>query len=174
MKLCSSYICRTTAALSLVLVAVTFQNCGKAPMSPGDQATSEDFQKIEASQFSNMVVHDEVSRKNLSVDLNSGVIEVSSNAGSQQKCLTLEDRQRLDAILLDASICKPKSQSRGDICTMIYRMPYAVLNENEQSVALGAANNGCEIPTDLCEGRGDELRVFVEALKSRIDSLSCQ
>ena len=175
MELKPSLKARVVVSLSLLAVVFTFQNCGKAPLQNLD-ATKTDYSKVEAVQFSELSVSDESRDLSLKVDLNSGSIEKSSFSGSrgmEHRCLSSSDRARLDGILLDASVCKPVQSRREGMCLQVYTEAYATLSDSGNSISLGEKPDSCSIPVDLCNEKAQELRVFVEELKARVDGMVC-
>jgi len=174
MKLKPSIKARALTAISLLAVVFSFQNCGKAPISQLDPTLQ--YTKMEASQFSTLSTGDERTNVSIKVDLNSGTIQKSSfygNAGVEHKCLSQVDRSRLDAILIDAEVCKPVQAKAGAICTMEYVYPYAQLSEADLSVSLGAKADNCAGKIDLCGNKSEELQAFVAELNARVDSMNC-
>lgn len=175
MELRPSLKARVVASLCLLSIVLAFQNCAKAPIQKSD-LTDADYAKVEATQFSALSVQDHNRDLSLKVDLNSGAIEKSSASGTsgvEHRCLSMADRARLDAILLDASVCKPVQSRREGMCLQVYTEAYATLSDAGISVSLGEKPDSCAVAVDLCDGKASELRVFVEELKARVDGMNC-
>lgn len=173
MNLRPSLKARALISVALLAILFTFQNCGKVPMTSG-VSDADPSNKLEANQYSQLSMADEHRNLALKVDLNSGAIEkiaLSNPSDISQKCLSDEDRRKLDEILFEAQICQGY-QMEG-VCTQIISPAYATLSEGSESVDLGG-RNGCYRSADLCGQRSIELRVFLDELKVRVDSMNCQ
>jgi tRNA A-37 threonylcarbamoyl transferase component Bud32 len=114
----------------------------------------------------------------LKVDLQSGEILAESEVSekSVRYCLDQASKSKLISILQKDSVCKfhSKPLPAGTMCTMAITPAYASIITNSSQFKLGEAESGCpKIEIELCNN-GDALKSFVQDLKEKLPSLSCQ
>lgn len=170
------------AIFSFVLI-LGFQNCQKANWNQETSVsinTPAGFNKIAASDYPVLQMWDYSAGRTFDVDVASGRIGVYLEYGNQRdqdRCLTAEQLQELQALVADAEVCQPVStpdQYLSRQCTQEYRAPYAVLAAGGETLRLGEKTNGCDVPTDLCGDKADVLQDFVRRMLASVDQQACQ
>lgn len=165
-------------SLALFLV-MFFQNCGK-PVSNSSQElagispSNQQYNKYAVEAPQTLSLWDYLHARFLDIDLATGQM-VAYERGGQDRGETFQvpaDKMTaLRAIMSGAEICEPifnEKDTEGRVCTMEYRYPYATLSGQGDEVRLGEKTNGCDVPTDLCGEKAQQLKDWS---KSLIESL---
>lgn len=161
------------AVVSVVMMAIGFQNCGQAgSMAQMDPRLDGELFKVSASQFRDLVMTDQANNRNLNLNLDSGTINSSDG---NRYCLNQTSLQTIQELLSTSNVCEPAKRSTNPdiVCTMIYKQPYAQLRSASMELALGEARNGCDFGLDLCGEAAIKLRAFVSDVISGIDGMQC-
>jgi hypothetical protein len=167
-----------TVMLSLGLFLVMFfQNCGKPPSSGTSQEVTgvtpsapQQYNKYSIGPFQTLSVWDFKKARFLDIDMATGQMVAYEEGGQvrgQTYQLTNAQLTDLKAIINGAEICEPviDSKSSADqMCTMVYRYPYATMIGQGEEVRLGEQVNGCDVPTDLCADKAAQLQAWSKAL----------
>lgn len=155
-----------------------FQNCGQIAKdnlltdSPQNSLNSIDIENLKSINFeyTKTEVQDrgggrmvEVQTPGLLV-LDVTLERYTFNNEATWHCLTEADVKELSQILSSASICEKKAQD-NQVCTMIYKNPYAILKYANKDIRLGEQTSGCD-SIDLCEAYPDLLKGFLADLKA--------
>lgn len=149
----------------LVLMIASFQNCGKvqkADISSSSPSTNTQYNKFSVEEYKVLSLWDYKRMQYLDVDLRTGEIKVFEEAGQASGPtyqLKSEELAVAQATLASAQICEPVVRvETGEVCSMSYRYPYAILVDKGDEVRLGEMNTGCDIPIDLCDDKGAQLK----------------
>lgn len=175
-----------TAAVFCVTL-LWFQNCGQVSKDnmltdennvfEGSRAIDTENLKMLEHQFTTTEAQDrgggrivEVPVQNeLLIDLVQGTYSFKNS--SDKFCLSEEDKSELNQILSGANICEKRAES-GQVCTMEYALPYAVLKFDNDEIRLGEKTSGCE-SLDLCEAYPAVLKGYLADLKNNSASRVC-
>ena len=171
--------------LSSLVLILSFQNCQKSELNnvrpeAANLSDVTSYNKTSASDTSIVQVWDYDQGRTLDVDVSNGRIAVYLNYGSdraQDICLTDSEKQELQALLSSAEVCEPVLPADHFLnrqCTMNYRYPYAVLVQGSDQIKLGEMTSGCDVPTDLCGNKAQELQNFAQHLLASSDQRACQ
>ncbi len=163
-------------SLGLFMI-IFFQNCGKPPAESVSQELSgvapranQQYNKYSIGTFQTLSMWDFKRARFLDLDVASGQISAfdpAGNALNQSFQLTAEQSSSLQGILSGAEVCVPVTEdkaSEDQMCTMVYRYPYATMIGQGQEVRLGEETNGCDAPTDLCGDKAKQLQAWSKAL----------
>lgn len=167
-----------------VLLVFSFQNCQKSNLnlesSPAVQNSKNvEYNKSSAADYSVLQLWDYENGKTFDLDLASGRVAAYADFGSnreQDLCFTPELRDELAQIMKDSEVCQPvfaEDYFKDRICTQNYRYPYAVLVHGGDQVKLGEETSGCDIATDLCADKAEQLQQFVKKVLPQMQSLTC-
>ena len=162
-------------SLGLFMI-IFFQNCGKPPSSGNSQEltginpANQQYDKYAVGNPQTLSLWDFKQARFLDLDLATGKM-VAFEQGGQVRGDTYQVSEakmsELNSILANAEICEPiinEKSSEGRICTMEYRYPYATMMGQGDEVRLGEKTNGCDVPTDLCGSKADQLQAWSKAL----------
>jgi hypothetical protein len=119
-------------------------------------------------------------REKYSIDLSDGAIyksAINDNGTPSDDRVKIseladQDLSELNNLLASSQICIPieKEVDETMLCTMVYSYPYATLigessTQGPLKYPLGEKWSGCDIPTDLCEQRGEQLKDFLQKIQ---------
>lgn len=169
----------TLGAVVIILPLVVFQNCAQPASLSADtglqgQNAGLEYNKISTSHIRSLVLTDLAQRRDLEVNLDTGVI-VPSNGGARL-CLPQQDLSSIVNLLNSSEICEPvlKSNVADMVCTAIYKFPYAELRSTSAAFKLGEKLNGCDSELDLCGQAAGQLKTIVTDILSRLNSMACR
>lgn len=169
-----------------IFIAVFFQNC--APPNPqiGNSEVQNDDSviksKVDLKEVNKISLWDVEKGILLDVNPRTGDARSFENFGevaSDRYCLSQQDLAGLNAILSSSDICEPSAElsqqpKEFQVCTMIYRFPYASLHMTSREVRLGEQVNGCEVPVDLCGNQGAQLAAWSQAILGTLNLKDCK
>ncbi len=177
--------------LSMGVVILLFQNCGKAPSSlTGSTSVSQSATSTESvlgvtsglNQISYNANINSVAVSSKSAAQAAKVVDVSLDNGSytltdlstQQKVkcqMDVTQEQALKSLLSISRICQPVIDSAIMYCMALPAGEDVVLSNAERKV--GLAKPICHNGTYLCDGNDEKLRAELELLR-QTDPASCQ
>jgi len=178
--------------LGIVVVGVlliSFQNCRQVNCDPngknceaaaGKPQQEIQYEKTKVEGFTKLVVWDYQRNQFLDLDLKTGELTAFEQAGSvrgSKYCLNSTDTKRVNEILIGSEICKPLdnlSSNPETVCAQVYKYPYASLVNSRDEIHLGEKTDGCQIPTDLCGSKAQELLQFTTGIVVNLDKLVCK
>jgi len=166
-----------TVLVSLGLFMVMFfQNCGKPPTAgtaqelAGVTPSNQQYNKYAVGSPESLSLWDFIHARFLDLDLATGKMVAFEQGGQvrgESYQVPPEKMTELRSILSGAEICEPiisDKASEDQMCTMIYRYPYATMIGHGDEVRLGEVTNGCDLPTDLCAEKAAQLQTWSKAL----------
>lgn len=178
-----------------VIILFSFQNCQKSPyadeISSLSLAANSSNGQVDLSKEALLEVNVVISEKeivtknnqnfeilvgkNLSIDLSTGVIQITSDLGSSSTaCLTESLKQELVSILKSAQICKSGEGSPNQMCTQAIVPAYAQIKTSQDQYDLGFSPNGCgNNVLDLCGEQASLFQGYIQALKNQYKNLNC-
>jgi hypothetical protein len=167
--------------LSLATILV-FQNCEEVAYNAKTGSTflkapsiSEDYSWTQVDFGGDVSL-----REIYSIDLSDGAVyksAISNNSPLSADKIKIseladQDLSELNNFLASSQICIPieKEVDENKICTMVYSYPYATLigessTQGPLKYPLGEKWSGCDIPTDLCEQKGEQLKNFLQKIQ---------
>lgn len=142
-----------------------FQNCAQAPnvgapevsgsleVAPAPNTTKQSLRSYQEVWWPELRSQ---SGGWLRLDTHTGKIEQVSWEGQVSRLAgylsssQLNEFRKLEQSL---EVCVPQeaTPAPGQMCTMIYKYPYARLTQKASIVNLGEMRNGCDIPIDFCD-----------------------
>jgi hypothetical protein len=158
------------ALVILVLMIASFQNCGKvqqSDISSTDQSAKDkaqtQYNKFSIDGYNILSIWDYKRLQYLDIDLKTGIIKVFAEAGQvpgPSMQLNSDELALVKSILNQGEVCEPVVQlpAEGQVCSMLYRYPYAILVDKGDEIRLGEMTSGCDVPVDLCEQKSSQLR----------------
>jgi hypothetical protein len=161
-------------SLALFMI-IFFQNCGKPPADSASQelagvTRNQQYSKYSVGNFQTLSMWDFIHARFLDLDMASGKISAFDPGGNptgQSYQLSAEQSSKLQSILSGAEVCLPVPEdkaSEDQMCTMVYRYPYATMIGQGQEVRLGEETNGCDAPVDLCGDKAKQLQAWSKSL----------
>ena len=178
---------RYIGLLVLIFAAgLSYQNCHNQSFVQQDSENQKKQPGETTGSWSAVRFSSETSDSWFEVDPNTGEIypvdadgEPLENASGQRHCLTDEQKNQLNTLLLEASVCEPiEPTDPNAMCTMIYMFPYAQLidgsSEDLSPLVLGESQNGCMKPRDLCDpDKALGLRTALFEVRQKYPSQRC-
>lgn len=184
-------------AAVVTVVFISFQNCApnkaNSPTSEaGPEKAETQFNKVSASDFSVLSLwdsgcdegctHDQVVQaqpRYLDINLSNGLMEsvpLDRSLPHEKFCISSLKLDELRSILAGADVCDPVIPAgyfSGRVCSMSYTNPYALLKvDASEVVPLGEKTSGCDIPTDLCGDKAQQLRLWRNSIVSNLSNSS--
>lgn len=161
------------------LLIISFQNCGKPQVPQQSESSSQSselsYNKFALDSFKVLSVWDFMNLQYLDINLANGSIQVFEEAGQgvgatyQLKQIEID---KLNSILSQAEICEPivTLPDPQQVCSLMYRYPYAILVNLGDEVRLGEMTNGCDVPVDLCGAKAQQLKAWSSKLVEKLNS----
>lgn len=174
---------RWVFVIAVTAIVVGFQNCAKTNLneaqSTGANIGTGEYNKTDAKDFKKVTLPDYSKNQYLDLDLKSGKLVAFENLGEirgDQYCLNDQELLEIQNLLAESQVCEPvadASKVEGQVCTMIYQYPYAMLIDSKHEIRLGEKNNGCDAPVDLCGDAPKKLKVFIDKILKSLKDKSC-
>lgn len=169
--------------LLLGSVIFGFQNCAKTNLNESTtqnpNLANGQFNKTDAKDFKKVTLPDYNNNQYLDLDLRSGKVTVFENLGEirgDQYCISEDELKEVQVLLNDSQVCDPVadvSKIEGQVCTMIYQYPYAILSDGKLEIKLGEKHSGCDVPVDLCGDSPVKLKFFIDKILKNLKNKSC-
>jgi hypothetical protein len=174
--------------LGLFIMIVSFQNCAQqkvdlagiysvgTPVNKG----SEDVQETPIEEIKKVVLWDPSNKQFLDLDIDSGKMIAFEEGGTvlgKNYCLSEPELVEVKTILLNSSICEKRldiAAAKDQVCTMLYRYPYASIDTGKNEYRLGEMTSGCDQPMDLCGDKSLMLKNFIAGVVSQLSLKVCQ
>lgn len=181
------------SVLSLVMIALCFQNCGTnlqvggltegesllAQQEKADQIVRPpvgrgEIPVLEILKPENLKVRFHGRHGEYEVDLQRATAFRHSGANQAKVVYNAAIQKRFLVALTGAQLCEqdPKSLSPDLACLMIAGEPYARLETKGSSMDLGASTSSCTWVQDLCGRKREELRQAIQAFIDVNENLS--
>lgn len=172
------------ALAGVMLMILSFQNCAQRNValdSSADSAASGIGMDVTpAKNLNKVVIWNPDKQQYIDVSLETGKMVAFEEFGQvrgDKFCLTQSELSELQTILQNSSICEPKvslEAAKDQVCTEIYKYPYASLVQGSREFRLGEMNSGCDKPVDLCGDNAAMLKNFSTAILKNLESRACQ
>lgn len=172
--------------LILLTLILAFQNCSQPSKSLHEESGPESSKGVgsydlnEATKISFYIPsRSSGARHELVVDLITGVInqinpDQNSSPNQAENCLNEAETEELRGLVQSAKICEGPQPKPNQMCTMIYRYPYAEIHLDEEKISLGESTSGCSSGPDLCEPHQKLFQEKLESIAQNLDQKTCR
>lgn len=181
------------AGVVMSFILASYQNCGKVAHNPvssspnaGQIAQEQKPAILNMGDANSVVLLGAYNNPNFGayaydVNVQTGEVhrtmyEVPANDPSNQPtklCLSEEKRSALETAINDSNVCFFKKDSKADICTMDYIVPYAIIKSGSESFKLGENAKPCNDYVDVCTGDREAFIKTVQDTLAGLDSSFC-
>lgn len=181
----------TSVVFLVIVLFFSYQNCSQKqfPVETAQKSQSVDSRKLSDLEVSTLKFFTEQdseiqkgshkfyvkTKKLYSLDASSGVLAEHDQAADSLNtyCLTPELVSEIHSIIARSSICK-SGPAKAEVCAQVITEPYAELVTSNEVIQLGSASDACgSNKVDLCETQPNELKGWIETVRSQLSQLSC-
>lgn len=116
----------------------------------------------------------------MGIDLNleNGNLYIAYGSKNSDYCVNFDKIHELKLLIDSSEICrKQPSVPPGQVCSMAFKIPYAIITyQDENQALLGSATDGCgSNGVDLCSSqRKQQLVALLDDIYSHLDQYNCQ
>lgn len=168
-----------------IFLAVFFQNCAPPKTKQSESVITADSaysvtSKVDMKSLKKISLWDVESGVLLDIDPITGEsrsFEGFGEVAGERHCLTSNDLASLNSVLSQAEVCEPigdvEVSEEFQVCTQMYRYPYASLQLASREFRLGEQINGCEKSIDLCGEKAGQLAAWSQAILATLVTKKC-
>jgi hypothetical protein len=174
--------------VGVFVLVISFQNCSQHNANLSESESSLNPQKKGESniietpiyEVKKLVLWNSSKMQFLDLDVSTGKMTAFEEGGTvlgDQYCLSANELSEVKTILLNSSVCETAldyEQMKDQVCTMLYKYPYASIDTGKNEFRLGEQTSGCDIPADLCGDKSQMLKNFVAMVINTLPQKSCQ